>query len=397
MDRKRIDQAAAQAGIAADFINAHGKRQAIEPETKRKLLAAMNRADGAQEGAASPLPAVKVFYQGAPLALTPAGEGEYLWALQREDGECLQGRVGARKTLTLPGDLPMGYHQLTLSQGEQQWSCRVIVAPRRCFEPDALLTGKKLWGACVQLYTLRSDRNWGIGDFGDLRLMVEQVGERGGAFVGLNPIHALYPANPESASPYSPSSRRWLNLAYIDVNAVEDFQRSDAAQRWWQKPATQKQLAKARAAEWVDYTAVMQLKLAALKLAFPLFQARQPNDAQRQAFEQFVAEGATACISRRRLMRCMPIWRPKTPASGAGRPGPSAIGRGRAMRCGSSAPNIRTRSAFTCGCNGWRPRSSHSVLTRAGSSRCRLACIAIWRSGWRKAGRKPGVTVSCTA
>ncbi|RTF23480.1 4-alpha-glucanotransferase, partial [Serratia marcescens] len=89
MDRKRIDQAAAQAGIAADFINAHGKRQAIEPETKRKLLAAMNRADAAQEGAASPLPAVKVFYQGAPLALTPAGEGDYLWVLQREDGECL--------------------------------------------------------------------------------------------------------------------------------------------------------------------------------------------------------------------------------------------------------------------------------------------------------------------
>ena len=126
--------------------------------------------------AASPLPAVKVFYQGAPLALTPAGEGDYLWALQREDGECLQGRVGARKTLTLPGDLPAGYHQLTLSQGARQWPCRVIVAPRRCFEPDALLTGKKLWGACVQLYTLRSDRNWGIGDFGDLRLMVEQVG-----------------------------------------------------------------------------------------------------------------------------------------------------------------------------------------------------------------------------
>ncbi|MEW7000185.1 hypothetical protein M5585_04535 [Serratia ureilytica] len=65
------------------------------------------------------------------------------------------GRVGARKTLTLPGDLPAGYHQLTLSQGARQWSCRVIVAPRRCFEPNALLTGKKLWGACVQLYTLR--------------------------------------------------------------------------------------------------------------------------------------------------------------------------------------------------------------------------------------------------
>lgn len=175
MDRKRIDQAAAQAGIAADFINAHGKRQAIEPQTKRKLLAAMNRTDAEQEGRRRRYRRSRCSIS-APLALTPAGEGEYLWALQREDGECLQGRIGARKTLTLPGDLPVGYHQLTLSQGEQQWPCRLIVAPRRCFEPDALLTGKKLWGACVQLYTLRSDRNWGIGDFGDLRLMVEQVG-----------------------------------------------------------------------------------------------------------------------------------------------------------------------------------------------------------------------------
>ena len=106
---------------------------------------------------------------------------------------------------------------------------------------ERLADRQKLWGACVQLYTLRSDRNWGIGDFGDLRPDGGAGGERGGAFVGLNPIHALYPANPESASPYNPSSRRWLNLAYIDVNAVEDFQRSDAAQRWWQKPATQKQ------------------------------------------------------------------------------------------------------------------------------------------------------------
>ncbi|WP_204268606.1 4-alpha-glucanotransferase, partial [Enterobacter hormaechei] len=89
------------------------------------------------------------------------------------------------------------------------------------------------------LYTLRSENNWGIGDFGDLRAMLPEIARRGGAFVGLNPIHALYPANPESASPYSPSSRRWLNVIYIDVNAVEDFQRSPAAQAWWQLAETQ--------------------------------------------------------------------------------------------------------------------------------------------------------------
>ncbi len=105
----------------------------------------------------------------------------------------------------------------------------MIVAPKRCYEPQALLNKQKLWGACVQLYTLRSEKNWGIGDFGDLKAMLVDVAKRGGSFIGLNPIHALYPANPESASPYSPSSRRWLNVIYIDVNAVEDFHLSEEA------------------------------------------------------------------------------------------------------------------------------------------------------------------------
>lgn len=132
----------------------------------------------------------------------------------------------------------------------------MIVAPKRCYEPQALLNKQKLWGACVQLYTLRSEKNWGIGDFGDLKAMLEDVAKRGGSFIGLNPIHALYPANPESASPYSPSSRRWLNVIYIDVNAVEDFHLSEEAQAWWQLPTTQQTLQQARDADWVDYSTV---------------------------------------------------------------------------------------------------------------------------------------------
>lgn len=289
---KGIDRAATQAGIAASYMNAHGKRQATSPETKRKLLAAMRGNVLPSKGA--PLPKVKIFYHGSPLALPLAGQGDYLWTLLCEDGRQQQGRASAGKTLTLPGKLPLGYHQLTLSQEEQQWTCRLIVAPKRCYEPDVLLRGKKLWGACVQLYTLRSARNWGIGDFGDLRVMIDEVGRRGGAFVGLNPIHALYPASPESASPYSPSSRRWLNVAYIDVNAVEDFQRSEGAQQWWHQPTTQQLLDQARNSDWVDYRTVMQLKLTALKLAFPVFQARQEGDALKQAFAHFVEQGGSS-------------------------------------------------------------------------------------------------------
>ncbi len=293
MDRKSLDQAATLAGIAASYINAHGKPQAILPETKQQLLAAMGRmtTPPVTQTEKAPLPVVKVFTFGSPMPLPMAGSGDYHWQLQTEKGELHQGRISANKTLTLPASLPLGYHRLMLEQGLQQWQCSVIVAPKRCYEPDALLAGKKLWGACVQLYTLRSEHNWGIGDFGDLAQMLEQVGERGGAFIGLNPIHALYPANPHSASPYSPSSRRWLNVIYIDVNAVDEFQHSEAAQRWWHQPETQSALAESRANEWVDYTQVMRLKLTALRLAFPLFTARKARDARVQACHQFVEQG----------------------------------------------------------------------------------------------------------
>ena len=186
-------------------------------------------------GLPRPVPGVKVFVAGQRLALPVEGDGEYLLdAAAGERGHSARAAISGKMTLALAGKIPPGYHQLTLTQGAQTWDCRVIVAPKRCYEPDALLAGKKLWGACVQLYTLRSDSNWGIGDFGDLNLLLKNIAERGGAFVGLNPIHALYPANPAAASPYSPSSRRWLNVVYIDVGAVDDFRQSEAAQRWWQ-------------------------------------------------------------------------------------------------------------------------------------------------------------------
>ncbi|STQ82538.1 4-alpha-glucanotransferase [Hafnia alvei] len=121
--------------------------------------------------------------------------------------------------------------------------------------------------------------------------MVLNVAKRGGAFVGLNPIHSLYPANPESASPYSPSSRRWLNVAYIDVNQVEEFKLSDEAQTWWNNTETQRRLSEARASEWVDYSSVISLKINALQRAFPAFIQQKGSHKRLKAFRQFVEQG----------------------------------------------------------------------------------------------------------
>lgn len=290
MERKRLDSAALAAGISPNYINAHGKPQDIPAETKLRLLEAMNRTVVPKE-VPTPLPVVQVFTAGQRMQLALEGEGEFSWQLTTEEGYVHHGHASGGKKLSLPTKLPEGYHSLVVTQQKQSWASRIIVAPPRCYEPAALLQGKKLWGACVQLYTLRSEANWGIGDFGDLKHMLADVAKRGGAFIGLNPIHSLYPANPESASPYSPSSRRWLNIIYIDVNAVEDFQSSKAAQAWWKKSAVQEQLNAARDAEWVDYSAVTALKIAALRLAWQQFSLRKGNDEQVIEFDRFVAEG----------------------------------------------------------------------------------------------------------
>lgn len=79
-----------------------------------------------------------------------------------------------------------------------------------------------------------------------------------------------------------------MNVIYIDVNAVDDFRLSKEAQAWWQKPATQQALQRARDAEWVDYSAVTALKMTALRMAWKSFSAR--DDEQMAAFRQFVSQ-----------------------------------------------------------------------------------------------------------
>ncbi|MDU1084901.1 MAG: 4-alpha-glucanotransferase, partial [Leclercia adecarboxylata] len=275
------------AGISPSYINAHGKPQSIGAETKRRLLDAMHKAKPVAKAAVTAVPNVMVYTAGKKMPLMIEGSGDFSWLLTTEEGHQHKGHATGGKNLNLPAKLPEGYHTLTLTQDDHRWHCRVIVAPKRCYEPQALKEGKKLWGACVQLYTLRSEANWGIGDFGDLKKMLTDVGKRGGAFIGLNPIHALYPANPESASPYSPSSRRWLNVIYIDVNAVEDFRNSAEAQAWWKMDTTRQTLQRARDAEWVDYASVTALKMAALRMAWKDFAKR--DDEQMAAFREFVA------------------------------------------------------------------------------------------------------------
>ena len=95
----------------------------------------------------------------------------------------------------------------------------MIVAPERAFGGDF----DRGWLLAVQLYSVRSDRNWGIGDFTDLAGLVRLAKQLGADGVGLNPLHVLFDNHPADCSPYSPNSRLFLNPLYIDVEAIPEF------------------------------------------------------------------------------------------------------------------------------------------------------------------------------
>ena len=178
-----------------------------------------------------------------------------------------------------PADLPVGSYRLHLTDASSfTEEAPLIVAPPTAFDGDF----DRCWLLAVQLYGVRSARNWGIGDFTDLAGLIELAGHLGADGVGLNPLHALFDDRPADCSPYSPNSRLFLNALYIDVEKLPEIQRGVSA-------TSSKAIARLRASDTVDYTGVAELKWRALGLAFETFKA-DPNNARRQDFEKFRAE-----------------------------------------------------------------------------------------------------------
>ena len=141
----------------------------------------------------------------------------------------LDGKRRLRFRLPLEANTGLGYHRLFLQLPNAELESVLIVAPRACYLPETIEDGNKSWGVSLQLYSLRSRRNWGVGDFTDLQAAIEILAPLGIDGIGLNPLHALFLHLPENASPYSPSSRDFINPVYLDIEAIDEFQRSDAA------------------------------------------------------------------------------------------------------------------------------------------------------------------------
>jgi 4-alpha-glucanotransferase len=204
----------------------------------------------------------------------------------------IDGRRIEHRRLSVQRSGPIGYHRMRVC-GPSEVEASLVLAPHRCYVPPQFEGPDwRAWGLSAHIYTLRSQANWGVGDFASLGRLCQIAGEAGASIVATNPFHALFPRRSSDASPYSPSSRLFLNSIYIDVAAVPGFSGSAAGL------PSEATLSVLRETKLVDYRNVMATKLRALESLFEGFYARLDGDGEGDkevhAFRRFSAEAGPA-------------------------------------------------------------------------------------------------------
>jgi len=323
-----LDRAASLYGIEPCFWDIWGRKHEITPEAKQALL----RARGVAAGSAAELeqslaartraewervvpPAVVVTVAAEtelPLNV-PADCPEPLAhvSIHREDGgetgfeirladlpesasAEIGGRVWIRRVAHLPVALPLGYHRVRVAIGEASAESRYIVTPERAWNDHLPARGRRAAGLAISLYGVRSEHNWGCGDFRDLLGVIDWVAEDlEASFVSLNPLHAIHNRRPFNTSPYLPNCIFYHNFLYLDVEGIDDFFLCARARRLRASAAVEAEIRRLRQAPFVDYEGVASLKLRFLKLLFLQFLREWRKGSPRaEAFHKYCqAEG----------------------------------------------------------------------------------------------------------
>ncbi len=301
-----LDRAASLYGIEPYFWDIWGHKHEITLEAKQALL----RARGVAAGSAAELEASLARRARAEwgrllppaVVVTVAAETELPLnlaadcphpaahvAIHREDGGDsafeiqlaglpvsasieIDGRTRVRKVAHLPVALPLGYHRVQVTVGAAAAETRYIVTPERAWNDHLPTRARRAAGVAVSLYGVRSERNWGCGDFRDLLGVIDWVAQDlEASFVSLNPLHAIHNRRPFNSSPYLPNSIFYQNFIYLDVEGMEDFSRSARALRMRAAASVEAEIRRLREAPFVEYEGVAELKLRFLKLLFVQF------------------------------------------------------------------------------------------------------------------------------
>ncbi|HTP32375.1 MAG TPA: 4-alpha-glucanotransferase [Candidatus Acidoferrales bacterium] len=347
-----LERAASLHGIDAGYWDVWGQYHTTSVETRQALLRALGVDGDSLKGLERSLaelarrewerllpPSVVAVHGAAPeltLNVPAAALGQtahfevrredggtarcnlHLWELPAVASREMDGQTWVRVKARLPVELPLGYHEILVDAGLASGATRFIVTPEHAWTDPHLGHGGRGAGICVSLYGVRSGRNWGCGDFGDLNAVTDWAArDLGAGFVGLNPLHAIHNRRPYNNSPYLPNSIYYQNFLYLDVEAMDDFARSRHARALRLRPETAREIEELRQAPFVEYERVSALKLRFLKLMFVQFlrERRRRGPREREFAAYCAREGlllqrfATYCALDEVMHRRNPdVW-----------------------------------------------------------------------------------------
>lgn len=213
MDDRTLRARARQAGLATAWRDAAGVSRRVGVDTIRGLLRVL------EEGPSVPddvLPPMVVGQAGIATVLPLAARADRMtFRLECEDGSVIARHASRSRdgTLRLPAIAPVGYHRLEIAGRRTV----LAIAPARCRTVADATDGARAWGLAVQIHGLRAPQDGGIGHFGALADLARQAAAAGADALAISPVHAMFSARPTQFSPYSPSSRLFLNVLLADM------------------------------------------------------------------------------------------------------------------------------------------------------------------------------------
>jgi len=302
-------------GIYPSYVDLRGKRVRASDETLAALVGAASGLGLPHDLEAAvaariemltrfPLPRLFVCWDDrvhhVPIWLEADSTGEITTTLTLEGGDADEarrsladwpvlrrqlrgGRPFELRRLSLPSELPHGYHSLRVERRDRSWTSSIISAPAQAFRPMA--EGTRTWGVFVPLYAVRGPRSNGTGTFGDLGRLAEITGLEGGGVVATLPLLAAYLDEPYEPSPYVPASRLFWNELFLEIEAIPELEHVPLARERFRDPDRQHRFAALRAADHTnprEQMSAMRPVLSALSKSF-----FSNDSARREAFEEF--------------------------------------------------------------------------------------------------------------
>ena len=305
MSVAKLEYLARAAGLATQWRNYLGREQQVAPDTLRRILAALELpADTAekiadssrrleQEAGGNVVPELLIVDAGSQHRLPFGWSGKQSLSarLIAENGDSidLDLQTDGHGRAFLPAITAPGYYQLQV--GGRQLS--LAVAPARCYGTAEAAGSERMWGLSAQLYSLRQAGDGGIGNFTALARLCREAAARGADAVAISPVHALFSADVGHFSPYSPSSRLFLNALYADPVRIfgEAAVRSVAERLGLQQEQT-----RLEQEPLIDWPAAARAKLAILRALYDNSTPRlnDTNDALARNYRSFILAGGEA-------------------------------------------------------------------------------------------------------